>query len=136
MCFAFNDEWYSMHIGDSRCYSFSQGLVTRTRDHSPVEMLFRSGLIDEYEMNTHPMKNMISAYIGGGHADKLSVNKIVDPERILLGSDSIFVSTPTDVFEGILKKECEISQLVDYALTYGSRDNISGVLIQTSDVHP
>jgi serine/threonine protein phosphatase PrpC len=57
---------YWAHVGDSRIYLLRQGqVVRRTRDHSHVELLLREGLIEQNEMQSHPMRNFVESCIGG-----------------------------------------------------------------------
>lgn len=130
VCFFFRGKWYSMHIGDSRCYSLSKGKITRTRDHSPVEELFRSGFIDENEMNTHPMKNMISAYIGGGFSDKLILDSLDDPDLIILCSDGAYGYSDSVDFMEIIRSSQDSEKIVNTFLEKGSRDNITLISIR------
>jgi serine/threonine protein phosphatase PrpC len=54
------------HIGDSRIYQMRAGkLVTRSRDHSHVEVLIQEGAISEEEALGHPMRNFVECCIGG-----------------------------------------------------------------------
>ena len=60
---------YWAHVGDSRIYHLRHGkLVTRTRDHSHVELLLREGKITEEELPTHPMRNFVECCLGGDPA--------------------------------------------------------------------
>ena len=60
-----NGSWWG-HIGDSRIYHMRQGqLVTRSRDHSHVEVLIQEGAITEEEALDHPMRNFVECCIGG-----------------------------------------------------------------------
>jgi serine/threonine protein phosphatase PrpC len=57
---------YWAHVGDSRIYLLRDGqALTRTRDHSHVELLLREGLIAESEMRGHPMRNFVECCLGG-----------------------------------------------------------------------
>ena len=57
--------WWA-HIGDSRIYQMRNGkLVTRSRDHSHVEVLIQEGAITEEEALDHPMRNFVECCIGG-----------------------------------------------------------------------
>jgi serine/threonine protein phosphatase PrpC len=57
--------WWA-HIGDSRIYQLREGhLVTRSRDHSHVEVLIQEGAITEEEALDHPMRNFVECCIGG-----------------------------------------------------------------------
>jgi PPM family protein phosphatase len=54
------------HIGDSRIYHMRNGrLVSRSRDHSHVEVLIQEGAISEAEALTHPMRNFVECCLGG-----------------------------------------------------------------------
>jgi len=57
--------WWA-HIGDSRIYLMRKGrVVTRSRDHSHVEVLIQEGAITEEEALIHPMRNFVECCIGG-----------------------------------------------------------------------
>ncbi|MEO1201316.1 MAG: protein phosphatase 2C domain-containing protein [Pseudomonadota bacterium] len=57
------------HIGDSRIYQLRDGKVlTRSRDHSHVEVLIQEGAITEQEALDHPMRNFVECCLGGDHA--------------------------------------------------------------------
>jgi len=57
---------YWAHVGDSRIYHIRDGAVlTRTRDHSHVELLLREGLIGREQMQGHPMRNFVESCLGG-----------------------------------------------------------------------
>lgn len=54
------------HIGDSRIYQVREGhVLTRSRDHSHVEVLIQEGAITEEEAQDHPMRNFVECCIGG-----------------------------------------------------------------------
>jgi serine/threonine protein phosphatase PrpC len=54
------------HIGDSRIYQVRNGnVLTRSRDHSHVEVLIQEGAITEEEALDHPMRNFVECCIGG-----------------------------------------------------------------------
>jgi serine/threonine protein phosphatase PrpC len=57
--------WWG-HIGDSRIYHLRDGkMITRSRDHSHVEVLIQEGAITEEEALDHPMRNFVECCIGG-----------------------------------------------------------------------
>ena len=57
---------YWGHIGDSRIYQLREGrMITRSRDHSHVEVLIQEGAITEAEALDHPMRNFVECCIGG-----------------------------------------------------------------------
>lgn len=57
------------HIGDSRIYHMRKGkTLSRSRDHSHVEVLIQEGAITEEEALDHPMRNFVECCIGGDAA--------------------------------------------------------------------
>ena len=76
------------HIGDSRIYLVRDGhVLTRSRDHSHVEVLIQEGAITEEEALDHPMRNFVECCIGGDAPvpDMSITNKqILEPGDVLL----------------------------------------------------
>jgi len=57
---------WCVHVGDSRIYHLRDGAVlTRTRDHSHVELLVQEGLISAQQAQSHPMRNYVESCLGG-----------------------------------------------------------------------
>lgn len=126
----FENTWYTMTLGDSRCYTIEGDRITRTRDHSLVEELYRKGLIDESEINTHPMKNMISAFIGGGHASKLRLENVDKWDRAVICSDGACGCMADREFAEYIRNVEDSESLVKTAFDKGSKDNITAILIK------
>lgn len=83
------------HIGDSRVYLLrGQEVVTRTRDHSHVEILLQEGLISEEEFRLHPLRNYVEYCLGGEPQDAtitVSETHTLEPNDIvLLCSDGLW----------------------------------------------
>ena len=86
---------YWAHIGDSRIYQVRGGRVlTRSRDHSHVEVLIQEGAITEAEAQDHPMRNFVECCIGGdAPVPDMSVThrKRLEPGDVLLAcSDGLW----------------------------------------------
>lgn len=127
------------HIGDSRCYLFSEDGVKkfRSKDHSMVQEAVDAEILTEEEAWNNPRKNILTRCITSKQenvaieVDKL---KIEDNDRIMLCSDgvtdalkdsqiqSIIIGRSSEDAADIIKTECEIS----------SRDNFSLILITLS----
>lgn len=79
---------YWAHVGDSRVYHIRNGkMVTRTRDHSHVELLLREGKITEEELPNHPMRNFVECCLGGDPAIPemtISGRHVLQPGDVLL----------------------------------------------------
>ena len=117
-------EWFSVHLGDSRCYAVGDGPLWRTADHSPVEAMFRAGVIGEDEMNGHPMSSMVSSYVGGGCASKAEAQRIPGGwRRLALCTDGAFGYMPPSDFEAALRSQGDAAGIVGIALLNGGRDN-------------
>lgn len=76
---------YWAHIGDSRIYQVRNGSVlSRSRDHSHVEVLIQEGAITEEEAQDHPMRNFVECCIGG---DAPVPDMSITNQKILLPGD-------------------------------------------------
>ena len=66
VCVVQDDTAWWAHVGDSRVYHLRAGqIVTRTRDHSHVELLLQEGLISAHQAQNHPMRNFVESCLGG-----------------------------------------------------------------------
>ncbi len=86
---------YWGHIGDSRIYQMRNSeLVSRSRDHSHVEVLIQEGAITEEEAMDHPMRNFVECCIGGDAAVpdmSITVKQALVPGDVLLAcSDGLW----------------------------------------------
>jgi serine/threonine protein phosphatase PrpC len=82
--------WFA-HIGDSRVYHLRKGgVVSRTRDHSHVELLLREGLITAEQAVNHPMRNFVECCIGG---DPILPDMTLSGRRELQPDDVLLVCT-------------------------------------------
>jgi len=86
--------WWA-HIGDSRIYQLREShLITRSRDHSHVEVLIQEGAITEEEALDHPMRNFVECCIGGdAPVPDMSITrkKALEPGDVLLAcSDGLW----------------------------------------------
>jgi len=94
------------HIGDSRIYQVRTGRVlTRSRDHSHVEVLIQEGAITEEEAQDHPMRNFVECCIGGDAPvpDMSITNRIgLEPGDVLLAcSDGLWSGLSDEDMAGI-----------------------------------
>ena len=91
------------HIGDSRIYHVRDaGVLSRSRDHSHVEVLIQEGAITEEEAQDHPMRNFVECCIGGdAPVPDMSITskKTLQPGDVLLAcSDGLWSGlTDTDM---------------------------------------
>ena len=86
---------YWGHVGDSRIYQMRDGeVLSRSRDHSHVEVLIQEGAIKEEEALDHPMRNFVECCIGGDAAVPdmtITVKRALSPGDVLLAcSDGLW----------------------------------------------
>ena len=126
-------------IGDSRLYVIRDGrIVTRTRDHTPVQMLIDAGRIREEAAATHPDRNKLLQCLGGPHAPRVEPTahaRLVQNDIVLLCSDGFWGPlTQRQLLMGLLGKEMKkaLPELIALAETRaGPRcDNVSVLAIE------
>ncbi len=92
---------YWAHSGDSRLYLMRNGRVlTRTKDHSRVQMLVDQGLISEDQMAGHVDRNKIYGCLGGQQSPEIEFSRKTTLEAgdiILLCSDGVWSGLPGDL---------------------------------------
>ena len=98
------------HIGDSRVYHLRHGkILTRTRDHSHVELLLREGKITEEELPTHPMRNFVECCLGGDPAIPemtVSGRHLLEPgDVLLLCTDGIWANLRDSDIAGFFRDD-------------------------------
>ena len=74
------------HVGDSRLYHLRAGdAVSRTTDHSRVQMLLDAGEITADEAARHPQRNLVYNCLGGDAPPRIDVAKAVrlEPDDII-----------------------------------------------------
>jgi serine/threonine protein phosphatase PrpC len=85
------------HVGDSRLYHLRWGrTLTRTRDHSRVQMLIDAGQITEREALTHPQRNLVFNCLGGDtppHIDLSRPTPLAPGDILALCSDGAWAPT-------------------------------------------
>lgn len=140
----FTPGWmYFGHIGDSRIYHLPARKKTirqLTHDDTHVGWLFRNGKIGEYEVRTHPRRNVLQKALGGG-------NQFVDPQAgaIACGRGDIFLICSDGLIDGLFNnqlveilRESQSSKtisnpaqlLVETSVKNSGRDNTTALVVQ------
>ncbi len=91
-------EAHWLSVGDSRFYHFRKGkLISRTRDHSVVQMLVDIGKIAEEEMGRHPDQNRLLQSLGGADEPEpeTGAGAVRDGDGFLLCSDGVWECVET-----------------------------------------
>jgi len=120
-CIVQGSSAYWAHVGDSRIYLLRGGaVVSRTRDHSHVELLLRAGRITERQAQDHPMRNYVECCIGGDPVlPEMSLsgrNALQAGDVMLLCSDGLWTGLTDE----------QISTL-SQASARGLRDSLAGL---------
>ena len=129
-------------VGDSRLYIVRDGrILTRTRDHTPVQMLIDAGRIREEAAATHPDRNKLLQCLGGPRAPRVEPTahaRLLEDDIVLLCSDGFWGPlAQRQLLMGLLGKDLKKSlpELISLAETRaGPRcDNISVLSIRWQD---
>ncbi len=131
-----NDELYVAHVGDSRLYHLRNGkVISRTEDHSKVQLMFRRGLINLGQMAIHPERNKIYNCLGGDVKPKVELSEkrgLRDGDTILLCSDGLWSLVGDEKMAEILSSDTvniAIPELLDLAESRADSksDNMSAI---------
>jgi PPM family protein phosphatase len=95
------------HCGDSRAYLFRHDKVAfRTEDHSLVQQLVTSGMIDDEGARQHPKRNLLLSALGSKDEElQITVSQPIDIQPhdvLLLCSDGVWEPLGDSVFEASL----------------------------------
>lgn len=124
------------HLGDSRAYLLKDSTLQRlTNDHNVANLLVENGSINPEDARVHPMRHMLTNYVGmkGGEKPEVRIISIEPGNRILLCTDGLTGMLPEKNIENILRVEQNpklvIRKLIDEANKAGGHDNITALLI-------
>jgi serine/threonine protein phosphatase PrpC len=129
-------------VGDSRLYVIRDGrILTRTRDHTPVQMLIDAGRIREEAAATHPDRNKLLQCLGGPRPPRVEPTahaRLLEEDIVLLCSDGFWGPlTQRQLLMGLLGKDMKKSlpEMMTLSETRaGPRcDNISVLSLQWHD---
>ncbi|HBN94960.1 MAG TPA: Stp1/IreP family PP2C-type Ser/Thr phosphatase [Firmicutes bacterium] len=122
------------HVGDSRCYIFSDGALEQmTRDHSVVGELLRSGTITAAEARNHPKKHMLTQALGAEEIEIDLITKDLLPGTlVMLCTDGLTDLVDDALIEERLKQGFDsgnlAQELVDLANASGGVDNVTVIV--------
>ena len=133
---------YWAHAGDSRLYLMREGKVlTRTRDHSRVQLLMDRGIITEAQAATHPERNRVYSCLGGPQAPEIEFARKTPLESgdvLLLCTDGLWGVMPDETMALALRTENlmkAVPMLLSHAENRGgaNADNLSAVVVRWED---
>jgi len=125
------------HAGDSRCYLFRKGELTRcTHDHSLVDEQMRLGTMTPEEAERSPFRSVITRAIGTQKSvteDMIDV-EVKEGDVFLLCSDGLTREVKESQITEILAagKDLDVTaqSLIDAANEAGGRDNVTSLLVR------
>jgi protein phosphatase len=125
------------NVGDSRAYLLRSGAVIQiTRDHSYLEELIESGLIEKQATEMIGMQNRITRSLGGTRDVLVDIYAAISldiGDRILLCSDGLTryaQSSDIDRLASQGELATAVERLVAFANHRGGADNISAILVE------
>lgn len=134
------DTVFAFNVGDSRLYQIRNGnVIFNTEDHAIPYVLYKAGIIDRKEINTHEDRNKILEALGAKTTIKINIYKLeVKKEDIFfLASDGCWEHIYDEDFSGCKKGyENEWIEAIRDIITKDDdeeQDNYTGLLIGDID---
>ena len=127
-------KYYTINVGDSRVYLFSDGNLKRlTKDHSIVQKLLDEKKITEQEALTHPKRTIMTSAIGQSLSSlKIDISEIMTLKKndiLFAFSDGVHDALKDDEIKNIIEKNINKNELaeiiVNEAYKAGGKDNIT-----------
>jgi serine/threonine protein phosphatase PrpC len=133
-----DDEFCCFWVGDSRAYRISGGAITQiTRDHSLVQELVDSGMLEAERAEHHPNANVLTRAVGASASLKVDTvtGSLERSDLFLLASDGLTRLVAEDeiasAFSGATL-DAAADKLLDLALARGAPDNVTFVIARVS----
>jgi protein phosphatase len=139
VCYISGGKLYALNAGDSRLYIINDKITQVTKDHSFVGELVELGVISEQQAQHHPQKNIITRALGTEPEIDVDIytEKLNDGDTILLCTDGLTNMLSDKKIIELVNSDSDISvvtkALIDEAKKSGGNDNITAVVIKTSD---
>jgi protein phosphatase len=136
LAYAFGNDLFVAHVGDSRCYLLRGGTLRRlTQDHTFVSEMVRHGVLRPAAAEHHPYRHVITNCVGGTERClRVETTRIeLEPDDVLLlCSDGLTEMVPDERIRAVLREETDLEEacarLVAEANEAGGKDNITVVL--------
>lgn len=132
-----HDTLYLGHIGDSRTYRYSGGVLeSLTKDHTMVERMVQMGYLTREEAQYHPKRHELQQALGGTRhiSPDLSITNLNCGDVLLCCSDGLTNHVRPMELEHVLSQPSSAEEmsrtLINLAIHGGGSDNISLVIIK------
>lgn len=133
---------YYTRVGDSRVYHLRNGVLRRlTRDETFVSVLVEAGAISEEDSRKHPFRHVVTNYVGVKplqNPTQVSSFELEPGDRVILVTDGVTDGLEDkdllDVLEGCETPQTAADVVVDAALGFHSKDNVTCVVVDMLSV--
>ncbi len=144
-----------LYTGDSRLYHFrGKNRLFRTQDHSVVEVLHQLGQLEESAMQSHPQRNLLLSYVGGGgrqggcdlspkwkeDATRQEFELELEPgDALLLCTDGLHGLVPESTLADAVSQLADrsvsdiVTLLTETALSAGGTDNVTLAVVRVRE---
>jgi len=127
-------------VGDSCAYLYSSGkLLKITKDHTYVQRLIDSGIIQKSQAEDNPYKNIITRVVGmnGLKVDTFDITW-GEGDILFLCTDGLTTYLPDEELTSLFQQKSTIyataDEMIALALARGGRDNISVIIAQNTEL--
>lgn len=135
--------WMIFNVGDSRVYSWNgHEVVQLTVDHSAVQDMVELGIITPEEALVHPDRNVITRAVGSEESVEtdLWIMPVQGHQVFVVCSDGLTKELEDYDISQTIREHLELTEvsetlaqkLIDKALEHGGRDNVSVVVVESS----
>lgn len=129
-------------VGDSRIYLWRKNELSRlSKDHSVVQRLLDSGLINGQEAVNHPHSNLVTSCLGivKNDGSELEIGELDfnwrSGDKLLLCSDGLTDELDDERLRQIMlessNSQSQIDQMLKDALDAGGRDNTTMLMVES-----
>ncbi len=133
---------YVAGMGDSRAYQLRGKKIEQlTVDHSIAQALVEAKTISAAEARTHRYRNVLWKYLGSnevGEGPEVKVVQLQTGDRYLLCTDGLSGVVSDDQLMAFMKEKTDVQECADglcqLALDQGSRDNVSCIVIEVTEL--
>jgi protein phosphatase len=136
MAYILDRELFVVHVGDSRCYLFRQGILHQiTHDHTILDQLLTKGIITAEQAPRHFLRHVITNVVGGEKPGlDVEVHKLeLEPDNVvLLCSDGLTEMLSSQQIADILANQSDsqlaCQKLIEEANQKGGKDNVTVIV--------
>lgn len=130
-----DDHAVCLWAGDSRIYRLRDGTLDQvTQDHALVADLVDRGVLTAEQAANHPQSNLVTRAVGAGELLKLDLEimRLKDGDCFVLCSDGLDKEVRNEEIRRLCMSGAAdpADALVELALSRGSRDNVTVVVVQ------